>query len=65
MGGESSFVKKCKERMNRMIDRSEVMIFVSHDQNLLRSLYSCYIWLEKGKIIADGDASVLDAYCAT
>jgi ABC-type polysaccharide/polyol phosphate transport system ATPase subunit len=65
VGGDASFVKKGKERMNRMIDRSEVMIFVSHDQNLLRSLCNRYIWLEKGKIIADGDASVLDAYCAT
>jgi ABC-type polysaccharide/polyol phosphate transport system ATPase subunit len=65
VGGDASFVQKGKERMNKMIDRSSVMILVSHDPSLLRSLCDRYIWLDHGKVIADGDASVLDAYCAS
>lgn len=65
VGGDASFVQKGKERMNKMIDRSSVMILVSHDPSLLRSLCDRYIWLDHGKVIADGDVSVLDAYCAS
>lgn len=65
VGGDASFVKRGKERMNKMIDRSSVMILVSHDPSLLRSLCDRYIWLDHGKVIAEGDVSVLDAYCAS
>jgi ABC-type polysaccharide/polyol phosphate transport system ATPase subunit len=64
VGGDASFVKRGKDRMNKMIDRSSVMILVSHDPSLLRSLCDRYIWLDHGKMIADGDVSVLDEYCA-
>lgn len=65
VGGDAAFVRRGKDRMNKMIDRSRVMVLVSHDQSLLRSLCERFIWLDHGKIIADGDVSVLDAYCAT
>lgn len=61
-GGDAAFVAKGKERMYSMIDRSSAMLLVSHDQSLLRSLCKRFIWLEHGKIIADGDVSVLDQY---
>lgn len=61
-GGDADFVKRGKERMYNMIDRASVMILVSHDQSLLRSLCERFIWLDHGKIIADGDVSVLDQY---
>lgn len=65
VGGDASFVQRGKERMNKMIDKSSVMILVSHDQSLLRSLCNRFIWLDHGKVIADGDISVLDGYCGT
>jgi len=65
VGGDASFVQRGKERMNNMIDKSSVMVLVSHDPSLLRSLCERFIWLDHGKIIADGDVSVLDAYCAS
>lgn len=64
VGGDASFVKRGKERMHKMIDRSNVMVLVSHDQSLLRSLCDRFIWLDHGKIIADGDSTVLDQYGA-
>lgn len=65
VGGDASFVKRGKERMNKMIDRSSVMVLVSHDQSLLRSLCDRFIWLDHGKMVADGDVTVLDQYGAT
>ena len=61
-GGDAQFVKRAKERMHGMIDRANVIVLVSHDANLLRSLCDRFIWLEHGKIIADGDKSVLEKY---
>lgn len=64
VGGDAAFIARGKERMNRLIDRSSVMVLVSHDQGLLRSLCDRFLWLDHGKVIADGDATVLDQYCA-
>lgn len=65
VGGDASFVQRGKERMNKMIDKSSVMILVSHDPSMLSSLCDRFIWLDHGKVIADGNVSVLDAYCAS
>jgi ABC-type polysaccharide/polyol phosphate transport system ATPase subunit len=64
-GGDAAFVKRGKERMSSMIDRASVMILVSHDQSLLRSLCDRFIWLDHGKVVADGDVTVLDRYAAS
>ena len=65
VGGDSSFVERGKKRMNKMIDRSSVMILVSHDAQLLRSVCDRYIWLDHGKVVADGGIEVLDLYCGS
>lgn len=65
VGGDAEFVRRGKERMNKMIDRSSVMVLVSHDQSLLRALCDRFIWLDHGKVVADGGESVLDDYAAT
>lgn len=62
-GGDANFVKRGKQRMYEMIERSKLMVLVSHDQSLLRSLCERFIWIENGKIVADGDVSVLNQYC--
>lgn len=64
VGGDAAFVRQGKERMNKMIDRSSVMVLVSHDQSLLRSLCERFIWLDHGKVVADGGEKVLDDYLA-
>jgi len=64
-GGDAAFVKRGKERMQNMIDRASVMILVSHDQSLLRSLCERFIWLDHGKLVADGDSGALDRYAAS
>ncbi|MDX2074368.1 MAG: ABC transporter ATP-binding protein [Alphaproteobacteria bacterium] len=64
-GGDSSFIVKAKARMHQLIDRASIMIMVSHDANLVRSLCNRVIWLDHGKIVADGAPDVvLDRYLA-
>lgn len=64
-GGDSSFIVKAKARMHQLIDRASIMIMVSHDANLVRSLCNRVIWMDHGKIVADGAPGViLDRYLA-
>ncbi|NHC08150.1 ABC transporter ATP-binding protein [Azonexus fungiphilus] len=43
VGGDASFVEKGRKIMNDMLDKSNVMIMVSHDAEMLRSLCDRFI----------------------
>lgn len=53
-GGDASFMEKARARMHEMIDKADIMIMVSHDHNLLKSLCNRVIWMDHGKLVADG-----------
>lgn len=52
-GGDASFIKKATERMHRMIDRSNIMVMVSHDTDLLLRFCNRIIWIDHGCVIDD------------
>ena len=58
-GGDAAFLIKAKRRMYDLIDKSNIMIMVSHDHQLIKSLCNRVIWLDHGKIIADGDPEIV------
>lgn len=62
VGGDFEFVRRGKKRINAMIDRSNVMVLVSHDSNLLRELCTKIVWIENGIIRDFGDCSLIDQY---
>ena len=37
-----------------MIDKANIMVMVSHDHRLIKSLCNRVIWLDHGKLVADG-----------
>lgn len=53
-GGDASFMQKAKARMHEMINKANIMIMVSHDHELVRTLCNRVIWIDHGKIVADG-----------
>jgi ABC-type polysaccharide/polyol phosphate transport system ATPase subunit len=53
-GGDAAFLEKAKPRMQALIDRSSIMVMVSHDHTLVESLCNRVIWLDHGQLIADG-----------
>jgi len=53
-GGDVGFVKKARARLFEMIDKSNIMIMVSHEQELVRTLCNRVVWLDHGKLKADG-----------
>ncbi len=64
-GGDAAFLVKAKARMNAMIDKADIVIMVSHDHQLIRSLCNRVIWMDHGKLIADGAPDdIVDSYLA-
>lgn len=62
-GGDAEFVDKAKQRMVSFIAESSIMVFVSHQLDLLKELCTRVIWIDHGVIIADGDPrEIIDSY---
>ena len=61
--GDAFFQSKCASAMKAMIDKGTTVLFVSHDTHSVKSLCSRAILLEKGQIVAMGDANdVVEQY---
>lgn len=54
--GDFRFQEKCEARIRNMIDEGTTIILVSHDIEMIKRLCNKVIWLDKGKMIAYGDA---------
>ncbi len=61
--GDAAFITKARVRMQALIDKANIMIMVSHDHQLIHSLCNRVIWLDHGKLVADGDPrTIIDRY---
>jgi lipopolysaccharide transport system ATP-binding protein len=61
--GDADFREKAQAAMKSRITGEQTVVFVSHAAPEVKSLCSRVIWLDKGKIVAEGDsATVVDAY---
>lgn len=63
--GDAAFVGKAKDRIRGLLDRSHVVVIVSHDMPALREMCTRGIWLKKGQVVEDGPIDeVVDNYLA-
>jgi ABC-type polysaccharide/polyol phosphate transport system ATPase subunit len=61
--GDLAFQKKARRRMREMMDQAELIVCVSHDTDSLANLCERGIWLDHGRVKADGPIDdVIDAY---
>ena len=61
--GDKSFQTKAENRLNELIDNSNILVIASHSKSLLKRCCKRVIWLEHGKIKMDGPANeVLTQY---
>lgn len=51
--GDESFVRKCEERLNKLISESEILVLATHDINLIKRVCNKVIKLESGKIVEE------------
>jgi len=64
-GGDAKFMAKAKARMHDLIDKANIMIMVSHDHLLVKSLCNRVIWMDHGKLVADGSPDdIVERYLA-
>ena len=57
--GDEFFMRKCIVRMQRLMRNGSTTIFVSHNVDFLVSQCSRLIWIDKGKIILDGNPNLV------
>ena len=61
--GDAAFVDKAKARITGLLDRSQVVIVVSHEMSALREICNRGIWMNKGEVVDDGPIdTVIDRY---
>jgi ABC-type polysaccharide/polyol phosphate transport system ATPase subunit len=52
--GDTAFIDKARGRILDLLDRSNAVVIVSHDLNLLRELCATGLWLRRGQIAGVG-----------
>jgi ABC-type polysaccharide/polyol phosphate transport system ATPase subunit len=61
--GDIDFMEKSRARMEKIMGEGSTVVLVSHDLETVRSLATRAIWMEHGKIRAQGNPNeVIDAY---
>jgi len=61
--GDEQFTTKAEERLAKMVTASDILVFASHSRRMILNTCERVIWLEHGRIKADGDAqTVSDEY---
>lgn len=63
--GDLAFQSKAQQRLHAMVDKARILVVVSHDLETLAHLCNRAVWLDKGRVCADGPTrEVIDAYIA-
>lgn len=64
--GDIRFAEKARKRMFEFMEQGKILVFCSHNEELLATFCERTIWLDKGKVIADGPtAEITDRYRCT
>lgn len=58
-GGDAAFMEKARARMQELIDKANILIMVSHDHELVKALCNRVIWMDHGRVVADGDPEAI------
>ena len=63
--GDIEFQRRCSERLESILARGATLVLVSHSPESVLQLCARAVWLEQGRVIADGPArDVVDAFVA-
>ncbi len=56
LAGDAAFLDKARHRLEEMVRGAEILVLSSHQAEIVRSRCSRVLWLDQGKVIADGPA---------
>jgi ABC-type polysaccharide/polyol phosphate transport system ATPase subunit len=61
--GDAAFKDKAKTRLRGLLERTKAVVLVSHEMQSLRQLCTRGLWIEHGRLVADGPiAEIIDRY---
>lgn len=60
--GDEDFQKKSMSKMNEFVRDGKTLLVVSHWMDFLKKHCERIIWMEKGKLVADGGIEILERY---
>lgn len=61
--GDENFTTKAEARLAKLVSETDILVIASHSRDLISSTCNRLIWLEHGRIKADGDVeSVANGY---
>jgi lipopolysaccharide transport system ATP-binding protein len=64
--GDAAFIERARARINGVMERASIVVFASHSLNLLPEFCGRTIWLDCGRVAADGPTKeVVEAYAAS
>lgn len=62
-GGDATFMSKAKDRILDLIKKANILVMVSHDLAITAELCTRGIWIDHGRIVADGQVTdVINKY---
>jgi lipopolysaccharide transport system ATP-binding protein len=63
LAGDAAFLEKARQRMEDMVRSADILVLSTHNDAIVREWCTRVIWLEKGRIRADGPVDeVLNEY---
>ena len=61
--GDQSFLRKARERMRELIDKSAILVLASHNRQLIKQFCTHALWIDSGKVNNIGPVdAVLESY---
>jgi lipopolysaccharide transport system ATP-binding protein len=63
LAGDAVFLDKARHRLEEMVRGADILVLSSHQTSIVRNWCTRVVWLDQGKIMADGPTDeVLDRY---
>jgi lipopolysaccharide transport system ATP-binding protein len=63
LAGDAGFMEKARQRLEDMVRAADILVLSTHSDAIVREWCTRVIWLEKGRIVADGEmGEVMDRY---
>jgi ABC-type polysaccharide/polyol phosphate transport system ATPase subunit len=61
--GDARFAERAARRLDRLVERSSILVIASHSEALIRSMCNRALLLDGGRLVATGDVEdVIQAY---
>jgi lipopolysaccharide transport system ATP-binding protein len=66
LAGDAGFMEKARARLEEMVRAADILVLTTHSDAIIREWCTRVMWLDKGRIRADGPAAdIMDQYAGT